>query len=272
MPKPNGYHSLHTTVFCLDNKLTEFQIRTKEMHDEAENGIAAHWAYEETKGNKSYRKGLASFADKKELAWVYQLRNWQKDFSNSEEFLRSLKIDFFKDRIFVITPKGEVVDLPADATPVDFAYAIHTEIGDQCVGARINNKLVPLDHKLQSGDLVEILVQKSKKPSESWLQFVKTVGAKKKIKSAIKGSLRLHQKFNMTEFKIVSSDKIGLLKDISTIFSRNHINISSTVTTPNPGYRSIKITCELSNKEKAEKLILKLKKIKEIKEISYKVV
>jgi len=183
LPKPNGYQSLHTTVFCLDNKPTEIQIRTLEMHEAAENGIAAHWAYEQKKSTKNYLKRRPAFADKKELLWVEQLKNWQNDFSEPEEFLKSLKIDFFKDRIFAITPKGEVIDLPLGATPVDFAYAIHSQIGDECVGAKVNGRIAPLDYKLQSGDLVEILTQKSKKPSESWLRFVKTSGARKKIKS-----------------------------------------------------------------------------------------
>src|SRR3989344_6939741 len=128
MPKPNAYRSLHTTVVCEDQKIVEFQIRTKEMHEEAENGIAAHWAYERVKGTKDYARRKSSVAEKKEVAWVEQLRAWQKEFTDPKEFIDSLKIDFFKDRIFVITPKGEVVDLPQGATPIDFAYSIHTDI------------------------------------------------------------------------------------------------------------------------------------------------
>lgn len=186
LPKPNGYQSLHTTVFCIDNKPTEFQIRTLKMHEEAENGIAANWLYAQKKGNIDYLERKPTFADKKELAWVEQLRNWQKEFTDPDEFINSLKIDFFKDRIFVITPKGEVKDLPAGSTPVDFAYEIHSDIGDECCGAKVNNRIVPLDRKLQSGDIVEILIQKSKKPSESWLSFVKTELAKKHIKSKVR--------------------------------------------------------------------------------------
>ncbi|MEE8131831.1 MAG: RelA/SpoT family protein, partial [Candidatus Paceibacterota bacterium] len=124
LPKPNGYRSIHTVVFCLDDKPTEFQIRTQEMHEEAENGIAAYWAYHQAKTSKTYlkEKSPAVFAGKKELAWVQQLRSWQKEHPDSEEFISSLKVDFFKDRIFVISPHGEVIDLPAGATPVDFAY------------------------------------------------------------------------------------------------------------------------------------------------------
>lgn len=188
LPKPNGYQSLHTTVFCLDNKPTEFQIRTEKMHEASELGIAAHWAYEEAKADTAEKKTI--FANKKELAWVRQLREWQKDFADPEEFLDSLKIDFFRDRIFVITPKGEVIDLPSDSTPVDFAYQIHSEVGDQCSGALVNGRIVPLSHELQSGDVVEILTQKGKKPSESWLDFVKTETAKKRIKSIVRSRRR----------------------------------------------------------------------------------
>ena len=272
LPKPNGYRSLHTTVFCLENKPTEIQIRTLEMHEEAENGIAAHWAYEQKKGTKEYLEEKPIFADKKELIWVQQLKNWQKEFSNPEEFIQSLKIDFFKDRIFAITPKGEVIDLPAGATPVDFAYAIHTDIGDSCVGAKVNNKIVPLDYQLQSGDLVEILTQKSKKPSESWLKFVKTSQARKKIKSRLRQSAGSYQKKLQTEFKITVADRIGILKDITTVISRSHINILK-VSVPETGYfPNLKILCDLSDTEKIQKLILKLKKIKGVKEISYKMV
>ena len=185
LPKPNGYRSLHTTVFCEDNRPTEFQIRTMQMHEESENGIAAHWAYEEEKESSGYVRRRPVFANKRELAWVNQLRDWQKEVPDSQEFLDSLKIDFFRDRIFVITPKGAVIDLPEGSTPVDFAYHIHSEIGDQCSGCRINGKITPLDYKLQSGDVVEILIQKSKKPSESWLRTVKTEAARKKIRSSL---------------------------------------------------------------------------------------
>ncbi|MEK7635555.1 MAG: RelA/SpoT family protein [Patescibacteria group bacterium] len=272
MPKPNGYHSLHTTVFCIDNKPTEFQIRTEAMHQEAENGIAAYWAYADAKNKKQYREQKAILANKDELRWVEQLRGWQKQFTDPQEFLRSLKIDFLKDRIFVITPQGEIIDLPLSATPVDFAYAIHTEIGNSCIGAKINNKIAPLDYQLQSGDLVEILVQKSKKPSQSWLEFVKTSIAKKQIKAASKDILQFKKQEKNTELKIIVLDRIGLLKDISAIISRNHLNIQSSHSEASGNFHVMKIRCETNDKEKIEKLILKLKEIKEIKEISYKLV
>jgi GTP pyrophosphokinase len=188
IPKLNGYRSLHTTVFCQDGKITEFQIRTPEMHEEAEHGIAAHWHYNEQKGLRSYikRKILKQKPGKeleKELVWVKQLREWQKDYSSSQEFLNSLKIDFLKDRIFVFTPKGDIVDLPEGATPVDFAYEVHTDIGNQCIGAKIDGKLSSLSTPLKNGQVVEILTQKNKKPSRDWLKFVKTNQARNRIKA-----------------------------------------------------------------------------------------
>jgi len=183
MPKPNGYQSLHTSVFGPEGKITEIQIRTPEMHAQAENGIAAHWAYKERncKDKNRYPK-----IDAKEIAWIEQLREWQKAVRGSDEFLESLKIDFFKDRIFALTPQGDVIDLPEGATPVDFAYQIHTTIGNECAGSKINGKIAALGTRLKSGDLIEILTQKGKKPSVDWLNFVKTSFAKNKIKSLLK--------------------------------------------------------------------------------------
>ncbi|MBI3046320.1 MAG: bifunctional (p)ppGpp synthetase/guanosine-3',5'-bis(diphosphate) 3'-pyrophosphohydrolase [Candidatus Harrisonbacteria bacterium] len=274
LPKPNGYRSIHTTVFCADNKITEIQIRTQEMHDEAETGIAAHWLYEQTKGTKIYNEKKSALSDKKELDWVQQLRNWQKEFSNPEEFMESLKIDFFKDRIFAITPKGEVIDLPAGATPIDFAYQIHTEIGNSCTGARINGKIKPLDHPLRSGDIIEIITQKNKKPSEDWLEFVKTSGAKNHIRAALKTKNTQLDKREpkTTELKIIVEDRVGLLKDISVIIARSHVNMTSVNTVTNAKFPILRIRCDITNKDKIEKLILKLKKLKEIKEISYQLI
>ncbi|OGY63939.1 MAG: hypothetical protein A3I89_00575 [Candidatus Harrisonbacteria bacterium RIFCSPLOWO2_02_FULL_41_11] len=274
LPKPNGYRSIHTTVFCVDNKIIEIQIRTQEMNEEGETGIAAHWAYEQSKDSKAYQDKRSVTADKKELQWVNQLRNWQKEFSNSEEFLESLKIDFFKDRIFVITPKGEVIDLPVDATPVDFAYQIHTEVGNSCTGARVNGKIVPLEHRLKSGNLVEILTQKNKKPSESWLEFVKTSSARNHIRAALKTKeTRLAKKEpKETELKIIVEDKMGLLKDITAVISRSHVNIAGINTAPSAKFLTLKIRCDTANKGKIEKIVLKLKKLKEVKKISYQLI
>ncbi len=176
LPKPNGYQSLHTTIFCEKGRVVEIQIRTENMHEYAENGIAAHWAYSE--GGK--KKGIR--ANIKEVEWVNQLKNFLKEAAPSEG-LSNLKIDFFKHRIFAFTPKGEVKDLPDGATPIDFAYAIHTDLGNMTRGAKINGKITTLDHELRNGDVVEIIKGKDKKPSFDWLKIVKTAEAKKKIKS-----------------------------------------------------------------------------------------
>jgi GTP pyrophosphokinase len=275
LPKPNGYRSLHTTVFSLEGKPIEIQIRTMEMHEESENGIAAHWAYERKKGTKRYFLRQPVFADKKEIVWVEQLRNWQKEFSNPDDFIKSLKVDFFRDRIFAITPKGEVKDLPAGSTPVDFAYSIHSDVGNQCTGARANNKIVPLDYQLQSGDMIEIMVQKSKKPSGSWLDFVKSSYARKKIKSALnKSSLSRRSARKEVEFSVIAlENRIGMLKDVSTVISRSHVNIvKAAMAEYKNGLSSIRIKCELDDNKKINNLLLKLKKVEGVKEASYKLV
>ena len=172
-PKPNRYQSLHTTIFYEYGKTIEIQIRTKEMHQDSEFGIAAHWNYDE--------RGSIKFD--KDLDWVQELSKWQKEVSDSEQYLDSLKIEVFQDRIFVFTPKGDVIDLPEDSTPIDFAYHIHTDIGDKATGARINNQLGSLSTPLRSGDMVEIIIEKNRKgPNRDWLKFVKTRAAKDKIK------------------------------------------------------------------------------------------
>ena len=181
MPKPNGYQSLHTSVFGPEEKITEIQIRTPEMHAKAENGIAAHWVYKEQKN-----RGRNPEMMKKEFLWIEQLREWQTAVRGTDKFLQSLKIDFFKDRIFVLTPKGDVLDLPEGATPVDFAYQVHTTVGHECAGAKVNGKIASLSVKLESGDLVEIMTQKGKKPSVDWLNFVKTNLAKERIRNVLR--------------------------------------------------------------------------------------
>ena len=186
LPKPNGYQSLHTTVFAKNERIVEIQIRTPQMDEEAEWGIAAHWIYGDLKDSKKYKK-KGKFNPPKKFYWINQLRDWQKKFYDSKEFLNSLKVDFFKDRIFVLTPKGDIIDLPDGATTIDFAYQIHTDVGNQAAGAKVNGKLVSLDYKLQSGEVVEIINKKRKLPSSSWLEFVKMTETKKRIQDALKG-------------------------------------------------------------------------------------
>ncbi|MDX1607789.1 MAG: bifunctional (p)ppGpp synthetase/guanosine-3',5'-bis(diphosphate) 3'-pyrophosphohydrolase [Candidatus Spechtbacterales bacterium] len=177
LPKPNGYQSLHTTVFCLDGKITEIQIRTQKMHENSEYGIAAHWRYKDQKEGEDMAKAYG---------WIKQLQEWKKDSSPTEEFLNNLKLDVFSDRIFVFTPQGDVIDLPKGATPVDFAYNIHTDIGDKCSGAIVGGKMVTLSHELRNGDVVEIITSKNKTPSRAWLNFVKTRNAKNRIRKWLK--------------------------------------------------------------------------------------
>lgn len=184
-PKPNGYQSLHTTVFTneKDPKRFEIQIRTSDMNQEAEYGIAAHWFYKE-KGGKAKKGG-------KKIDWIEELTKWKQEFIENQEFLEDLKLDVFQDRIFVFTPKGDVIELPENSTPIDFAYYVHTELGNQCVGALVNNTIVQLDTILKSGDVVEILRNKTRStPNPDWLKFVKTSMAKDKIKSSIKKKKR----------------------------------------------------------------------------------
>jgi guanosine-3',5'-bis(diphosphate) 3'-pyrophosphohydrolase len=175
MPKFNMYQSLHTTVIGPEGRPLEVQIRTQQMHRTAEFGIAAHWRYKES----GKRKEEAS-----DIAWLAQMLEWQKDMADPREFMEGLRIDLYNDRAFCFTPKGDVVDLPAEATPIDFAYAIHTEVGHRCIGAKVNGKLVPLDYKLQTGDTVDVLTSKGQDaaPSRDWLQVVATPRARNKIR------------------------------------------------------------------------------------------
>ncbi len=183
MPKPNMYQSLHTTVISSEGEPFEIQIRTWEMHHVAEYGIAAHWRYKEG--------GTADAGFEKKLSWLRQIMEWQRDLPDAREFMEGLKVDLFSDEVFVFTPKGDVIELPAGATPIDFAYRVHTDVGHRCIGAKVNGKLVPLDHTLQNGDIVEILTSKQiGGPSWDWLTMAKTTAAKQKIRQWFKRERR----------------------------------------------------------------------------------
>lgn len=172
-PKPNGYQSLHTTVFTPDGDIAEIQIRSRQMHEADEYGIAAHWHYKEVARSKALPE---------KFAWVSQLAKLQKEISDGTQYLESLKIDIFQNRIFIFTPRGDVIDLPEDATPIDFAYHIHSDIGNKCTGVRVNGQMAALDTMLKSGDVVEIIMDKHRTtPNADWLKFVKTNSAKKRI-------------------------------------------------------------------------------------------
>ncbi len=188
MPKFNMYQSLHTTVIGPEGRPLEIQIRTQEMHDMAEFGVAAHWMYKQRPKSKDASAGPDEDA---KMKWLRSMLDWQKEMSDPQEFMESLRTDLFEDEVYVFTPKGEVKSLAAGATPLDFAYEVHTEIGHRCVGARVNGKIVPLHYELRSGDRVEILTAKRERgPSRDWLAMVKTTRARNKIKQWFKAESR----------------------------------------------------------------------------------
>ncbi len=181
MPKPNMYQSLHTTVLGESGEPFEIQIRTYEMHNVAEYGIAAHWKYKEGKANAEQNN------EELKLAWLRQTLEWQQEMNDPKEFMETLRMDLFSSQVFVFTPKGEVIDLPAASTPLDFAFKIHTDIGCKCVGAKVNGKMVTIDHALQNGDIVEIVTSSnSSGPSVDWLKIVKSSSAKMKIRQFLR--------------------------------------------------------------------------------------
>jgi GTP pyrophosphokinase len=185
IPKPNGYQSLHTTVVGPRGERIEVQIRTQEMHRIAEEGVAAHWAYKERGRDGKGGQELSS-KDAAEFGWLRQLVEFQREVDDPREFLETVKVDLFSDEVFVFTPKGDLKALPRGSTPVDFAFAIHSEIGQHCVGGKVNGKLVPLRHKLKNGDSVEILTSPHAHPSKDWLTFVKTSRAQARIRQYIR--------------------------------------------------------------------------------------
>ncbi len=175
-PKHNGYQSLHTTVLGPYNKKLEIQVRTKDMHDFAEEGVAAHWKYKGTEKDRKFEK---------KIRWIKQLLDWKRTNKDAIEVIEDLNIDLFANEIITFTPSGDPISLPLNATPVDFAYAVHTNLGKECNQAKVNEKIVPLDYQLDSGDLVEIITKKNSKPNRQWLNFVKSSMAKAKIKQAL---------------------------------------------------------------------------------------
>jgi guanosine-3',5'-bis(diphosphate) 3'-pyrophosphohydrolase len=178
MPKANGYQSLHTTVIGMGGERVEFQIRTHDMHEFAEHGIAAHWKYKEGE--------LIEDKDEMKFKWIRKLLEWQSELSDPTEFLDTVKLDLFADDVYVFTPKGELLEFPRGSTPLDFAYSIHTDVGHSTIGAKVNGKIVPLRYQLHSGDTVEILRGKQKKPHKDWLSLAKTSRAKAKIRQFLR--------------------------------------------------------------------------------------
>jgi GTP pyrophosphokinase len=225
MPRPNLYQSLHTTVMAEGGHQFEVQIRTEDMHRTAEEGIAAHWKYKGGSNEVSER-------DEKRLAWVRQLVEWQREMSDPNEFLSTLKIDLYPEEVYTFTPKGKVVVLPQDASPIDFAYSVHTEVGNTCIGAKVNGRMVPLRTKLRNGDVVEVMTQAGHTPSRDWLQFSKSSKARNKIKHWINE----HQRERAVEIgkKLLDREarkfKVSLskLSDLDYLRAANEYGLSAT--------------------------------------------
>ena len=275
IPKPNGYRSLHTTVFCEENIVVEFQIRTREMHEEADRGVAAHWVYAE-----SGKPKIGARANAQHIEWVKKLQEWQRDISQdkNEEYMDALKIDFFKDRIFVFTPKGEAIDLPEGATPVDFAYHIHSEVGDHMAGAKVNGKMVPFSYALATGDTVEIVVNKNKKPSPDWLSFARSSLSRGHIRSALRKQgieIRIpktkRSRDREVTLLITRESRVGLLKDITALLSKEKIDITKAetdlhdVTKPH-----LVIQCAIPRVCNFERFLVRLRRIKGVKGVEVK--
>lgn len=226
MPKPNMYQSLHTTVIGNEGEIFEVQIRTYEMHKTAEYGIAAHWKYKE--GNVR----SDNFNDK--LTWLRQLLEWQADLNDPREFMETLKIDFFTDEVFVFTPKGDVINLPDGSTPIDFAYRVHTAVGNNCVGAKVDGRIVPLNYKLRNGNIVEVITAHGSAPSRDWLKVVKSTQAKNKIKqyfkqkdrdiNIAKGKEHLEKEIKRLGYKPADILKDEWVKNVASKISINSID------------------------------------------------
>ncbi|WP_319466274.1 bifunctional (p)ppGpp synthetase/guanosine-3',5'-bis(diphosphate) 3'-pyrophosphohydrolase [uncultured Pseudodesulfovibrio sp.] len=185
IPKANMYQSLHSTVIGPDGERIEFQIRTEEMNQIAEYGVAAHWQYKEV--GKGAKKGRTTGTrDAERYTWLKQIMDWQRELSDPREFMSSLRLDMFQEEVYVFTPHGDIKELPEGATPLDFAYAIHSEVGDKCAGAKVNGRIVPLHSTLKNGDSIEIITDKNRMPSRDWLKFVKTAKARTRIKQYIR--------------------------------------------------------------------------------------
>src|SRR4051794_1888720 len=216
MPRPNLYQSLHTTVIAENGTPFEVQIRTEEMHAMAEEGIAAHW---------KYKDGPVTAKDEQRLAWLRQVVEWQRDVTDPNEFLSTLKVDLYPEEVYTFTPKGKIVILPRSATPVDFAYSVHTEVGHHCVGAKVNGRMVPLRTKLNSGDIVEILTQPNHNPSRDWLSFVKAARARQKIKHW----LNIHQRERAIEIgrKLMEREAKKYRINLKGISEKDYDRVSS---------------------------------------------
>lgn len=229
-PKPNGYQSLHTTVFGPNDIIAEIQIRTNEMHQRAEYGVASHWYYSERKGFRDYLRRLISKSPK-ELAWVDEMAKRQKSIVNSESTIEDLKIDFLKDRIFVFTPQGDVLDLPDKSTPIDFAYYVHSEIGNTFVGAKINDAIVSMDTELKNGDVVEIITSPSAHPTQKWLSVANSSLARHHIRHWVNTQFKQPINPSLTS-AIIKKAKDLIPKRITLIKSTPEIEFDGSTKVP----------------------------------------
>lgn len=267
-PKPNGYRSLHTVVLTPYGFYVEFQIRTMEMHEINEYGTAAYFAYSESKKKKTYLKNSTVFASKEDLEILKKIKEI-KNFSESyKKTVEEIKQDLLKEKIYVLSPKGKIIELPIGSTPIDFAYQIHTEIGNHAERARVNGKIVPLDYELKNGDVVEILINKKKLPSPDWINFVKTTKAKKKIKKFLLENqikIKVPLKFSLI---IKIKNKQGIVENILDFLKEKKIKIISFSSLSKPGFISLKIKIEKENKKEVENLAFLIKnKFEDILEI-----
>lgn len=276
VPKANGYQSLHTTIISPEDEIVEIQIRTPKMHAEAEYGVAASWYYAEA--NKPDEGSIVP----KKLAWINELISWQKELRDNKQFAEVLKIDFFKDRIFVFTPKGEVLDLPEGATPIDFAYHIHTEVGHHCKMAEINDKIAPLDQKLKNGDVIKIITSKKETPKRDWLTFAYTSLAQNRIKAWFKkqdraknleyGKNLLDQKLSklkLSSINKLAKDKIKIGKILTQLHYKTFddllIGIAQNDVTPLQVIKCIYTEEQILSKKKVKKYIFFGKPKEELK-------
>ncbi|MBI1862130.1 MAG: bifunctional (p)ppGpp synthetase/guanosine-3',5'-bis(diphosphate) 3'-pyrophosphohydrolase, partial [Deltaproteobacteria bacterium] len=229
IPKANFYQSLHTTVVGPGGERIEIQIRTHEMHDTAERGIAAHWAYKE-----NVSLGKDTDKDQEKFGWLTRLIEWNRDLSDPNEFLETVKLDLFAEDVYVFTPKGQVMEFPQGSTPLDFAYAVHTDLGHRCIGAKVNGRIVPLKHKLKSGDTVEIITSPNQKPNKDWLKIVRTSRSKNKIRQFIKsaeheksktmGEMVLDRELKRENLKLKTLQKDGTLLRVAEEFSLKSVD------------------------------------------------
>jgi len=265
-PKANDYQSLHTVLVGPHGKILEVQIRTEKMHLCAEDGAAAHWRYQGTERDKKFDK---------RISWLKQLLDWKRFSKDAKDFVETFKIDLFQNEIVAFTPKGDPITLPEGSTPVDFAYEIHSSVGDNCSKTLVNNKLVPLNFGLKSGDIVQVITAKNARPSRQWLNFVKTNKARNKIKGVLniktikpkkrKDKPSTKKEKEATKLILNLNDNVGILAKVMNIVSEQKINIKS-INTTQKSQKIITVLLELDTAEEKEVMDL-IKKIRSVKDV-----